>query len=63
MKGNRKVVVIESVLVALIAGLGATLWGHGETTLFAAYAGACVGAGGWFFKANTDEHKAQGGEP
>ncbi len=57
MKGNRKLVAVGSVLLCLVAGLVLTR----DAGIYAAFAAACVGAGGWFFKSNVDEHKAGGG--
>lgn len=55
MRGHRKLFVISEVLAALLAGLAIT----SSEGIYVAFAAACVGAGGWFFRANVDEHKTK----
>jgi hypothetical protein len=55
VKGHRKVFVFVVTVAALLGGL--VLAKDGAYPVFAA---AIVGAGGWFFKANVDVHKAGG---
>jgi hypothetical protein len=59
MKGNRKMAVVGAVLGSLVLGLVLTK----DAGIYAAFAAACVGAGGWFFRANVDEHKTRGPQP
>ncbi len=54
MKGIRKLLVIFGAFVALTIGLVLAK----DIATYGAFAGAIVGAGGWFFKSNVDEHKA-----
>lgn len=58
MRGNRKLVVFGVSVAALLGGLVLTK----DQGLYVPFAAAIVGAGGWFFKANVDVHKATGGQ-
>lgn len=59
MKGIRKLVVFGAVVVAMLLGFACLAFATKQVSdvAFASFIGGLVGAGGWFFKANIDEHK------
>lgn len=55
MRGNRKVLVFAVVALGLVGGLTLTK----DAGIYSVFAASLVGAGGWFFRANIEEHKAK----
>lgn len=61
MTGLRKFKIVIFGVSALLAGFIVAAICKVDSVIYGAYSVGVVGACGWFFKANVDEHKTNNG--
>lgn len=61
LRGYRKMVVLAACLGSLLGGVAMVRGDANAVGIITPFCAAVVAIGGWFFKANADVHKIQGG--